>query len=643
MFLHTSSGSAATRALLLALTMCGCDREAGPTQPPVASAPAKDDAPAGPPVIDGARMYATLAALSDDAMKGRATFAPEIAQAIELLAKAYREAGIAPVGDDYRMPYTIVTGAEQVNPPTLQIGKQTIAPEQFVARNLSANGRAEGELVFVGYGMRAQGATPSYDDLAGVDVKGRIAIVLTDAPGRPDLDELLAVMRTKLVAHETAMAPIRAKNDAKAAKRQVGKLFAELRKVLAPYWRGPKPAKALTELPADPLAQVELLTLLEQVRVEADALPGPKFDPRASRLSNKLARLSEAGAIGAIVVEGARTHVDTKQRDADVLPPLGTGVRGDAATFPVVQLRWHEAESAVRIGGKSLSKVQAQIDRKLVPASKVLAGATASLSVELKPIEKSASNVLAKIDGSDLAHEIVIVGAHFDHIGIDGRDGCHATTRADGKKDEICNGADDNGSGTVAVLELARAFAAAKLKPRRTIVFAHFSGEEIGLHGSKALAESPPKAAPFDNGKVVAMINMDMIGRLGAQGLAVGGIGSSDGWMPLLEKIGTHDMNVVYERSVTTRSDHASFYRKQVPVLFFFTGLHPDYHAPGDELAGISKDGMTKIAELVAELVLAVADGAAVPYTPPKSEDEGLTGALPGNNPATIAKPPTKP
>src|SRR5262245_38259736 len=163
-------------------------------------------------------MHATLVALAADEMKGRATFAPEIDQAVELLAKAYREAGIAPVGSDYRSPYSIVTGAKLVRPPALVIGKREIAADQFVPRTNSANGRVEGELVFVGYGMRAQ--AEGYDDLAGVEVKGRIAIVLAEAPSRPDLDELFAVVRTEIAAHETAMAPIRERNDAKAAAKQ---------------------------------------------------------------------------------------------------------------------------------------------------------------------------------------------------------------------------------------------------------------------------------------------------------------------------------------------------------------------------------------------------------------------------------------
>jgi Peptidase family M28 len=590
-------------------------------------------------------MHAVLSTLSSDALQGRATFGDEIGKAAQLLADAYREAGIPAVGDDYRHGYTIVTGAKLVRPPQLELGLagrwRSISAEQFVARSNSANGKLEGELAFVGYAMRSNEAegTPSYDDLAGVDLKGRVAVVLLESPGRPATDELFASLRARVSEHEARLAPLRERNDTKAAAKEQLRVRRELAAIVAPYWRDEAGPAVLRAPATDPLAPFDFGGVPERLRAEAEALPGPKFDPRSSRLSSKLARLSEAGAIGAIVIEGPRSHVDPAARAADRLPTPGEGVRGDAASFPVVQLRWHEADALLRIAGKKPSAVQARIDRSLAPHSRVLAGTRARIDVELAPIEQRAENVLARIDGSDLADEIVILGAHFDHIGVDGKGGCHAKARADGSRDEICNGADDNASGTATVLELARAFAAAGVKPRRTLVFAHFSGEEIGLHGSKALAESPPKAAPFDHGKVVAMINLDMVGRLGDAGLAIGGIASSSGWMPLLEQAGTHGMKVIYERSVTSRSDHASFYRKHIPVLFFFTGLHADYHAPGDEIAGISREGMTEIAELVAELLLAAGNGAALPFSEPRTPEEGLTGALPGSNPATLAKP----
>ena len=190
-----------------------------------------------------------------------------------------------------------------------------------------------------------------------------------------------------------------------------------------------------------------------------------------------------------------------------------------------------------------------------------------------------------------------------------------------------------NASGTAMILELARAFAERGERPRRTLVFAHFAGEELGLRGSEALAE----VAPFDLAKVKAMINLDMVGRLGPRGLAIGGISSSDAWMPLLETIGPKGMSVLYEGSVATRSDHASFYRKGIPVLFFFTGTHADYHRPSDHTDRINVDGLAAIGELVAEVGAALADGLAIAYAEP-TQGDGFSGGLPGSNPDTVIK-----
>jgi Zn-dependent M28 family amino/carboxypeptidase len=183
------------------------------------------------------------------------------------------------------------------------------------------------------------------------------------------------------------------------------------------------------------------------------------------------------------------------------------------------------------------------------------------------------------------------------------------------------------------ILELARAWQASGQRPRRTLVFVHFAGEELGLRGSQALAADPP----FDLGKVTAMINLDMVGRLGPRGLAIGGLHSSDAWMPLLDEIGAKGMSVLYEGSVATRSDHASFYRKAIPVLFFFTGTHADYHRPGDHADKINVEGMQSIGDLVADVGLALAEGLAVPYQKPAFGD-GFSNGLPGSNPETVVK-----
>jgi hypothetical protein len=261
-------------------------------------------------------------------------------------------------------------------------------------------------------------------------------------------------------------------------------------------------------------------------------------------------------------------------------------------------------------------------------------GMRLSISAKRETIERDAFNVLAVLPGTKTPEQIVILGAHYDHIGTSE----NGLMCREENGDTICNGADDNASGTAMVLEIARAFTEAHYRPARTIVFAHFAGEELGLYGSKALAATPPKVAPFEGGKVVAMVNLDMVGRLGKDGLAIGGVSSSDAWMPLLDELGTRDMTIVYERAINARSDHANFYRNKVPVLFFFTGLHDDYHQVGDHFEAINREGLATIAGLVADLTRTLADGAAVPYAPPRNEEEGVVARMPGADESTVEK-----
>src|SRR5690606_7458762 len=256
----------------------------------------------------------------------------------------------------------------------------------------------------------------------------------------------------------------------------------------------------------------------------------------------------------------------------------------DPAPIPVVQLRWPEADKLFVIDGKKLSQVQAAIDADYQPRSRSL-GITAELTTDLRSEQIEVPNVLAQIPGE--TDEIILLGAHFDHIGNETNGHCRPVVKR-ATRDPICNGADDNASGTAMLLELARAFKATGITPKRTLVFAHFSGEELGLLGSRALIES----SPFDQGEVVAMINLDMVGRLGPKGLAIGGIYSSNDWLPLLDELGNYGMKILYEGSTTTRSDHAWWFRRQIPVLFFFTGVHPDYHRAGDELDDINVEGL---------------------------------------------------
>jgi aminopeptidase YwaD len=280
---------------------------------------------------------------------------------------------------------------------------------------------------------------------------------------------------------------------------------------------------------------------------------------------------------------------------------------------------------------KRLRSRQPQTDTtetQLLPQQNVLI----TLSTDIVRREVAAYNVIGILDGSDptLKNEVIVIGAHYDHLGHGG-EGSLAP-----REGEIHHGADDNASGVAGVLELARLFTAADSKPRRTIVFMAFSGEEEGLLGSNYYVNHP--IVPLAN--TVAMINMDMIGRMKDNKLIVGGVGTAKEWRSMLEaqnvaqsmtvtaSAGTasrsHSYPIVVAangRPIVTSepakqfqlalnedgfgpSDHSSFYAKQVPVLFFWTGTHDDYHKPSDTADKINYTDEARILSLVSRIVL---------------------------------------
>jgi Zn-dependent M28 family amino/carboxypeptidase len=174
------------------------------------------------------------------------------------------------------------------------------------------------------------------------------------------------------------------------------------------------------------------------------------------------------------------------------------------------------------------------------------------------------------------------------------------------------------------VMEVARSIADSSAEPERTIVFAHFAGEELGLLGSKALVETLQETPPFHQGKVVAMLNLDMVGRYREDpGLSIGAVSTSPGWGALLDAVDPRGLVIVRDPAVNNRSDHASFSRVGIPVLFFFTGLHRDYHRTSDELDGINADGMNRIAQYVLDVALRLGSGPALPRKENSAADSG--------------------
>jgi len=210
-------------------------------------------------------------------------------------------------------------------------------------------------------------------------------------------------------------------------------------------------------------------------------------------------------------------------------------------------------------------------------------------------------NVVGVLPGSDpaLAGQAIVIGAHLDHLGR-GPFGSLSPERAG----EIHNGADDNASGVAALVLVARRLAAGP-HPGRTVVFVAFTGEEIGLLGSSFYVQHP--SVPLDS--TVAMLNMDMVGRLGHDRLIVYGVGTSPQWSDLVADADlSPGLELAYQQAGFGPSDHTSFYGKGVPVLHFFTNLHQDYHRPSDDWQQIDFPGIIRVAELVAGIASRVAD-----------------------------------
>lgn len=213
----------------------------------------------------------------------------------------------------------------------------------------------------------------------------------------------------------------------------------------------------------------------------------------------------------------------------------------------------------------------------------------------LSPVEKrNGKNVVAYLDnGAELT---VVIGAHYDHLGL-GHDHNSLDANPDNK---IHNGADDNASGAAGVLELARYFAGNKEKEKFNFLFICFSGEELGLIGSKRFCETPT----IDLTKVDYMINMDMIGRLNdsTKTLIIYGVGTAPDWVPMIDRMHT-TFHVKQDSAGIGPSDQTSFYLKDIPVLHFFTGQHSDYHKPSDDVDKINFDGEKMVLEYIINII----------------------------------------
>lgn len=452
--------------------------------------------------------------LSSERYAGRWTGSKQLDEVAAWIVKDFQRDGLKPpfsIGNSrpgFLQKLIVNTDSRLGRRNTLSVaGTRLTVAKDFMPRVFSSTGQLAAPLVFAGYGISA--SDYNYDDYAGLDVKGKVVLVLRYEP--QDTDE-----KSVFLGRERT---------------------------------------------------------------------------RYSNLETKAVNAKMHGAVGMIVINNLVTQPD----EAEKLDPFGNENGALSVGIPVLQVKATLAAKWFDISGHELRGIVKSIDRTMQPQSfRFPADFIVKMHVELERIMKPTSNVAAFLPGE--TDEYVVVGAHYDHLGV-GRQFSMAPSEA-GK---IHPGADDNASGTAAVLELARYFAR-QPKQKRGILFATFTGEELGLLGSSHLASH----MPFPLAKCVAMVNLDMVGRMRDGKLYIAGTGTGSTFKALLDDVMTGDPGIKPDFSENLNiggSDHTSFSIKQIPTMFFFSGLHSDYHKPSDTWEKVDAASYGKLVTLVAAAV----------------------------------------
>ena len=492
-------------SLLVAAVACNSTSRGDTIVATTAPTTAPSTAPSSPAAI---AMKESLTYLSSDELEGRGLGTSGIDLAAAYIAGDFHGAGLQPPPGmaDYFQRFDMTTADGIAPETTLTLnGKVLKLKEDYNPLSFSAEKTFDAPVVFVGYGITSK--EQNYDDYAGVEAKGKIAIAWRFEPVDKD-------------------------GKSKFAKEDWSDL---------------------------------------------------------AHLDTKAKNAADHGAVALVLVNPPMF------KGLDTLLPFAREFMGSTAAIPVIHLKRNLGGALLQQGtGMDAKALQERIDAKPEPQSQVLKETTVSGRVAVKRTVRQLKNVAAYLPGSGpQANEWVIVGAHYDHLGHGGFGSLSP------KSHEIHHGADDNGSGTVAVLELAKEFAArarAGQVPARSILFVTFTAEEEGLIGSMNFVNHPP--VPLD--QVVGMLNLDMVGRMRDEALFVGGAGTA----PSLERIladadkGSPIKIKDIGKGGRGPSDHMSFAMKKIPVLFFFTGLHADYHRPTDRIEKINFNGMAEIVDL---------------------------------------------
>ncbi|GAB5443230.1 MAG: hypothetical protein Fues2KO_35790 [Fuerstiella sp.] len=468
--------------------------------------------------------------LASKELEGRGVETKGIHLAADHMIEAFEAAGLKPGMPDgtWKQPFEITLGKTQIDDRTAlkftdaDGNERNIAVGTFQPIQRGTSGSAEGEMVFVGYGITSE--DDQYDEYADVDVSGKILLMIRREPRQGQDGDAFEGKETSSHSYIDRKLSLAKQNGA------AGIVF-----VNDPY-TATTPSKD------------ELVT-------------SSMFGAEDSGLPFVHVRLS-------IIDSLLEAH------------PLTADVDGES-----VQL-------------KSVREAAELIDKTLKPISQRVEGWTAEVSTVFDSKSVEAHNVIGVLEGSgELAEETIIIGGHYDHLGYGGYG-----SKDKSRTGEIHFGADDNATGTAAVMEMARRLGADKNNHRR-LVFIGFSGEERGLLGSRHYVSEP--VFPLD--KTVAMLNFDMIGTLRNNRIDVNGVGTAKEFGPIVEaadEASSLDIRVI--EHPYAGSDHLPFFQKNIPVMFSFTGVTPRYHTPDDTFEVINVEGVVDVIDFTEHMLRAI-------------------------------------
>lgn len=523
------------------------------------------------------RLLEDIKFLASDELEGRGVGTNGLNVAAQFIKAEFAKSGLAVdrVNGDAFQKFDLVTGSKLGEPNSLQlIGPEGKTIDFKIGQDVEVcsfggNGSFSGEVVFTGYGIDSK--EDNYNDFEGIDVEGKVVIVMRRNPRQSD-------SKSSGGPHHgvSRNADLRTKMTNIAAHKAAAVLFVN----------DPFSLKKAAETRKEGLAKAnEKVVAAAEEFLAVDASETEKL--AAARM-----KLAEVTSQARSAREAAEKAED------DVLMKFGYAGNGEKQGMPpAFHIPVKTCNQMLAALHTDLATLEANIDADEKPKSVVIPGWTAKGVTTIEKVRADVSNVIGVIDGEGpLAEETVIIGAHYDHVGRGGQN-----SLAPGST-EIHNGADDNASGTVTLLELARRFGqkAKTKKPARRLVFIAFTGEELGLLGSARYCKEP--VFPLES--TVAMLNMDMVGRLKDEKLLVYGTGTSPRWEPELNKYNeANGFKLIFKPEGVGPSDHASFYLKKIPVLHFFTGEHADYHKPTDDWEKINIEGVSRVANLMEAII----------------------------------------